>query len=190
MIAEFILTALPWLFGAFVVASILVSLLFNISGTWERMASEEELAALHADPDAPPPPRERVVLGQFGPFVTGRREVTGGWQEFKGFMVGPSLRLTRRDHGVPSLCNQGFPEAIAKLINGDITGRLRLGLTSAGLILDGTFTPQKIEFTHRPPKITQRYFLQPKPRRYRRLTAEEMAAEREMIARRLQQSPS
>ncbi|MBN2362222.1 MAG: hypothetical protein JXR83_22410 [Deltaproteobacteria bacterium] len=185
-----VISLIPWLLGAFVVVSIAISLVYNVSGTWERMPSEEELAAHDADPQEPTPPAERVVLGQFGPFVTGRRDVAGGWQEFKGLMLGPTLRMTRRDHGVPALCNQGFPESIAKMVNGDITGRLKLGLTSAGLILDGTFTPQKIEFTHRPPKITRRYFLQPKSRRYRRLTAEEIAAERELLARRLRSSPS
>jgi hypothetical protein len=39
------------------------------------------------------------------------------------------------------------------------------------VLLEGTFTPQKVEFTHQPPRITKSYFLASQPRRYRRLDA-------------------
>ncbi|MFH1809607.1 MAG: hypothetical protein ABIJ09_12740 [Pseudomonadota bacterium] len=186
---EVLVSLVPWILGGVVLVGIVVSLVFNVSGTWERMPSDEEQAELEANPYRTPA-RERLVLGQFGPFVTGRRDVLGGWQEFGGTMLFSTLRLTRRDHGLRALTSQGFPEPIAKLIDGDVTGKLRLHLTAAGLLLDGSFTPQKIEFTHRPPRITSRFFLDPTPRRYRRLTAEEIAGARELVASQVEEQPT
>lgn len=186
---ELLLTLVPWFVGGVLLAIVLVSLLFNVSGTWERAPSDPEQAEADRNPYKATP-RERLVLGQFGPFVTGRRDVAGGWQEFGGLMLFRTLRLTRRDHGLRALTNQGFPEHIAKLIDGEVTGKLRLRLTAAGLLLDGSFTPQKVEFTHRPPRITARYFLEPTPRRYRRLTAEEAALELDVVPVDAEQQPT
>jgi len=170
---DLLTTMVPWLGGAVVVLLVFISFVLNVSGTWERIPTEEELAEAEEE-GLWPLPEERLVLGQFGPFVTGRREIPGGYQEFSGFMVGRTLRVSRRDHGVRSLVQQGFPEVIAKLVDGDITGKYRLSLEGGGLLLEGIFTPLKIEFTHRPPRITARHPIAPKPRRYRRLTAEEL----------------
>jgi len=193
MVTNLIATAVPWTLGALVLFGIIVSFVFNVSGTWERIPIDDEPVQSDADgydydyeDDDDDDDEyqyslalnERLVLGQFGPFVTGRRDLPGGHQEFSGFMVGRTLRINRRDHGVRSLVRQGFPEVIAKLVDGDVTGKFKLTLVSAGLLLDGSFSPQKIEFTHRPPRVTARNFLVPKPRRYRRLTAKELAAEK------------
>lgn len=150
--------------GAFVLW-LASTFLFRVSGTWER-----ELTGAERDAGMRP---ERISLGQLGPLITGRREVAGGHVEFSGLLVGRTLRLTRRDHGPKALQALGFPEAIAAKLDGEVTARLELQLRGGvfPLFLDGTFTPQKVEFTHQPPKITRSYFLEPQPRRYRRLDA-------------------
>lgn len=139
----------------------LSALLFRVSGTWERVLSDEEKArGTHA---------ERITLVQLGPLVRGRRDVVGGYQEFSGYVVGRSVRLARRDHGVASLAAQGFPEPVAKQLDGEVMARLRLRLADGGTSLAGQFLPQKVEFTHRPPKITSAYFLDAQHRAYRRV---------------------
>ena len=134
----------------------------RLSGTWERVLDDAEVV-LGVRP-------ERWVLGQLGPFVTGRRDVPGGHQEFSGIIVWRTALLTRRDHGVPSLVQAGFPEAIARLVDGDVTGKLSLRLYD-GVFLEGTLRPRKIAFTHQPPRITGASFLAPQRRRYQRVKA-------------------
>jgi len=145
--------------------SLLGSLVFNVSGTWERVP----------EGDVPPGTRpERLTLGQFGPFVRGRRDVPGGWQEYAGLMWGPRLKLTRRDFGVEALKRQNFPDVLAAKLNGDIFAELKLTLTDGGVTLQGTFTPQKIDFLLAPPRITQRYWMPAVGRAYRRVSAVEL----------------
>lgn len=139
----------------------LSTLIFRVAGTWERELSDDEIEE-GKRPD-------RMTLGQLGPLVNGRRDVAGGHQEFSGFMVGRTLRLSRRDHGVKALMAQGFPEAIARQLDGEVMARMTFRLTGGGTYLDGSFVPQKVEFTHRPPKITDAYFLAPQARTYRRV---------------------
>ncbi|MFZ9886070.1 MAG: hypothetical protein ACO3JL_01105 [Myxococcota bacterium] len=140
---------------------LLTTLLFRVGGTWERVPDEDEVRS-----DAR---LERLTLGQLGPLVNGRRDVAGGHQEFSGVLLGRTLRLQRRDFGVQSLIAQGFPEPIARQLDGEVTARMTLRLVDSGTGLVGDFVPQKVEFTHRPPKITAAYFLTPQPRRYRRV---------------------
>ncbi len=149
--------------GGVFVLWLLSTILFRVSGTWER-----ELTTSERDNGVKP---ERITLGQLGPLVTGRRDVPGGHQELSGLLVGRTLRLTRRDHGVKALVGLGFPEPIAAKLDGEVTARLELHLTGGvlPLFLEGSFTPQKVEFTHQPPKITRSYFLEPQPRRYRKI---------------------
>ncbi|MDP2341773.1 MAG: hypothetical protein Q8O67_12515 [Deltaproteobacteria bacterium] len=144
---------------------LLTTFLFRVSGTWER-----ELTPAERESGMRP---ERITLGQLGPLVTGRREVPGGWQELSGLLVGRTLRLTRRDHGVKALVALGFPEPVAHKLDGEVTARLELGLKGGmmPLFLEGSFIPQKVEFTHQPPRITRSYFLEAQPRRYRKLDA-------------------
>ena len=137
---------------------VLSSLLFRVVGTWERETTLGEHVA------GPP---ERIILGQLGPFVTGRRDVPGGHQEFSGLLLFRTLRLTRRDHGVRHLVSMGFPDAIAAKVAGQVMARLELRLDGENLA--GDFIASKIEFTHQPPRVTGSRFLPPQPRRYRRV---------------------
>lgn len=154
VIAALLLAGAAWVFSAF---------LFRVSGTWERVLTPEEL-----EQGLRP---ERITLGQLGPLVTGRRDLAGGHQELSGFMVGRSVSLNRRDHGRQALVAMGFPDAVAQKLDGEIMARMKLSLVHDGLVLEGTFEPQKVEFTHQPPRITRVYFLPGQPRRYRRLRA-------------------
>ncbi|MBI5493454.1 MAG: hypothetical protein HY904_00405 [Deltaproteobacteria bacterium] len=156
--------AVPALLLAAVALGLLVGFLFNVGGTWERIPDNAEDKA----------PRERLTLGQLGPFVRGRRDVTGGWQEYSGLMWGRQLKLTRRDFGVVALKRANFPEPLAKELDGDVFAELRLELVEQGTMLQGTFTPQKIDFLLAPPRITQRYWMPAVPRSYRRVTPAEL----------------
>lgn len=141
-------------------------LLVRVTGTWERV-----------DEDAAAGVVERITLVQFGPFVRGRRLMKGGFQEFNGMMRGRSISMTRRDHGRPMLVDQGFPGAIAAEIDGTVTAAMRLTLSADGSVIHGTFSPQKIEFTHHPPQITSRRFLDPSFRRYRLVSRQPVESE-------------
>lgn len=159
--------------AAIVLLLLVLSMFYNVSGTWERVPSHEEQQALERA--GLPLPQDRLSLGQFGPFVTGRRDLPGGYQAFGGFALLGRVSLSRRDYGLRALMQQGFPEAIAKSLDGEITAKMQLRLVLAGEILDGYFIPFKVEFTHRPAKITGIHPLQAQRRRYRRLSAEELA---------------
>jgi hypothetical protein len=140
---------------------LLSTFLFRVTGTWERVLTQDEL-----DDGAR---AERITLGQLGPLVTGRRDVKGGHQEYWGLMFGRRLTLTRRDHGKKALVAMGFPEGVAEKLDGEIMARMKLSLADGGLTLEGTFEPQKVEFTHQPPRITRVFFLPGQRRRYRRV---------------------
>ena len=162
--------AVPAVLCALIAASIIGSLLFNVSGTWERVRDDDDIKGKA--------PRERLTLGQFGPFVRGRREVPGGWQEYSGLMWGRSLTLTRRDFGVDALTANHFPLELAQKLHGDVFAELRMTLIDDGLTLTGVFIPQKIDFLLAPPRITTRHWLKPVPRGYRRVSAVELEEER------------
>lgn len=140
---------------------VLSTFIWRVTGTWERMLSDDERA------DGAK--KEKITFGQLGPFVTGRREVKGGYQEYSGLMIGRSVTLTRRDHGVDALAAMGFPDGVAHKLNGEVMARLKLSLIEGGLFLVGTFEPQKVEFTHQPERVTGMYFLPGQKRRYRRV---------------------
>jgi len=166
---ELLRWSIPVALGGVAVASLFSSLLFNVSGTWERVREPGE------EHKGPP---ERLTLGQLGPFVRGRREVSGGWQEYGGSMWGRSVTLLRRDFGVDALTKSNFPEVLAKKLHGDVFAELKLMLVEDGTMLRGTFMPQKIDFLLAPPRITERRWLTPVPRSYRRVSAVELEEER------------
>lgn len=147
-----LVAALVWLLRAFLV---------RVSGTWERV-----------DEGLRPGQSEVIDLVQFGPFIRGRRIMPGGFQEYTGVLRGRTMFMTRRDHGEPFIVGQGFPKELAAEIDGSVTAKLRLTLSADGTAIFGTFTPQKIEFTYRPPAITRRHFLEPSHRRYRLVSRE------------------
>ena len=130
--------------------------LVRVSGTWQRV-----------DEGVPRGQTELLTLVQFGPFVRGRRMMKGGFQEYNGILRGRTIFMTRRDHGRELLKAQGFPAAIIPEIDGTITAKLRMTLSADGSAIFGTFTPQKIEFTHQPPSVTRRVFLDATFRRYK-----------------------
>jgi hypothetical protein len=142
--------------GAAVAFWLIRGFMIRVTGTWERV-----------DEGLRPGQVERITLVQFGPFVRGRRMMKGGFQEFTGLLRGRGLVMTRRDHGAEMIINQGFPKEISSEIDGTVTAKLRLTLSADGQAIFGTFTPQKIEFTYRPPAITRRAYLEPSFRRYR-----------------------
>lgn len=142
-------------------AWVLSTFIWRVTGTWERVISDEERAEGAR--------KERITLGQLGPFVTGRRDVKGGYQEYSGLLVGRTVTLTRRDHGVKSLAAMGFPDGVALKLDGEVMARLKLSLIDGGFHLDGTFEPQKVEFTHQPERVTGMHFLPGQRRRYRRV---------------------
>ncbi len=165
MDVDILKVAVPLALAGLAGLSLLMSVIFNVTGTWERVPEDGQSTG-----GVP----ERLTLGQFGPFVRGRREVPGGWQEYGGLMWGRGLKLTRRDFGVEALKRQHFPDVLAQKLSGDVFAELRLNLTDGGLSLEGTFTPQKIDFLLAPPRITQRYWMPPVPRAYRRVSAVEL----------------
>ena len=146
---------------------LLSSLFWKVSGTWERVLTDADIEEGAR--------RERITLAQLGPFVTGRRDVRGGYQEYSGIAFGPRVTLSRRDHGVDALSQMGFPDGVAKKLDGEVMARLKLVLVD-GIELRGTFEPQKVEFTHQPPRVTSMYFLPAKARSYRRVEPVEEAA--------------
>jgi hypothetical protein len=148
MDVDILKVAVPLALAGLAGLSLLMSVIFNVTGTWERVPEDGQSTG-----GVP----ERLTLGQFGPFVRGRREVPGGWQEYGGLMWGRGLKLTRRDFGVEALKRQHFPDVLAQKLSGE-----------------GTFTPQKIDFLLAPPRITQRYWMPPVPRAYRRVSAVEL----------------
>src|SRR5262245_53561209 len=147
--------------GAVFLLWIVRGFLVRVTGTWERV-----------DEGLRPGQSERITLVQFGPFVRGRRMMRGGFQEYTGLLRGRGLVMTRRDHGAEMIINQGFPKEISAEIDGTVTARLRLTLSADGSAIFGTFTPQKIEFTYKPPAITRRSFLEPSFRRYKLISRE------------------
>lgn len=152
--------------GLVLFAWVIRGFMVRVTGTWERV--DEGVKAGQV---------ERITLVQFGPFVRGRRMLKGGFQEFTGLLRGRGLVMTRRDHGEEMIVNQGFPREISGEIDGTVTARLRLTLSADGQAIFGTFTPQKIEFTYRPPAITRRSFLEPSFRRYKLVSRDILDAE-------------
>ncbi|MBK8013254.1 MAG: hypothetical protein IPK13_18100 [Deltaproteobacteria bacterium] len=146
------LTAAVWVIWGFTV---------RVQGTWARV--DEGLKVGQT---------EHICLVQFGPFVRGRRLVPGGFQELTGLLRGRTIWITRRDHGEELIVNQGFPRELVGEIDGSVTAKMKLTLSADGRAIFGSFTPQKIEFTHRPPAITRRVFLEPSFRRYRLVSRE------------------
>lgn len=154
--------------GALFLFWVIRGFLVRITGTWERV-----------DEGLKPGQVERITLVQFGPFVRGRRMMKGGFQEYTGLLQGRGMFMTRRDHGQEMILRQGFPKEIASEIDGTVTAKLRLTLSADGSAIFGTFTPQKISFTHRPPAITGRTFLEPSFRRYKLVSREILDTEAE-----------
>lgn len=143
---------------ALLIISSLLSLVYPIAGTWERMAEQNQSIWN----------RERMILKQFGPLILGSQSISGGVQKFFGFAFGSSVWLHRRDYGIQALINEGFPEPIAKIIQGRVLLRMHLKLSSDRLFLKGRATPFKIEFYPDSAEIKSIHSLPATARDYRR----------------------
>jgi len=152
--------------GVLLLAWFMLGFLRPVTGTWERVDEDVQQGRV-----------ERITLVQFGPFVRGRRMMKGGFQEYSGYLTGRSVTIGRIDHGKAMIMSQGFPDAIAEEIDGTLTARMKLTLSRDGRAIFGTFTPQKIEFTHQPPKVTRRLFLEPSFRRYKLVSRQVLETE-------------
>ena len=113
---------------------VLLSFLVRISGIWVQEDERGQGGRRGQDTE--------LELAQLGPWVTGRREVPGGIQEFSGFLIGKTVRLKRRDRGIDFLVHSGFPEPIARQVDGDVSAKLVLRLEDGGTRLVGAFVPR------------------------------------------------
>lgn len=127
--------------GTLLFGWVLFPLFVPVHGIYRRTDVEEE---------------EYLELVQFGPIISGKRNVDGGNQLYSGFQTFWWLKLKRRDYGLPALIAQGFPEIIAKKINGTITARLKL--SRSGRVLRGTLIPQKILFDEATERVLSRRY--------------------------------
>lgn len=144
--------------GAIFAATLIASLIFSFNGIWERMDSASSLAK-----------RERIRLSQLGFLVVGKRTVVGGYQTFFGIAIGPQLWMRRRDFGIAFLAREGFPEDIAKQVEGQVLGKYRLRLSQDRDFLTGDFVPYRVEFSGKPPYVTAINEQTHVPRKYRRI---------------------
>ncbi len=143
---------------AFLALGTVLSLIYPVGGTWERVSQGTQSIW----------DRERVVLKQFGLLIIGKQVLSGGYQKFFGIAFGPSIWLRRRDYGIQALKQEGFPEPIAKLLQGRVLLHLTLKLTSDRLFLKGYATPMKVEFYEDHSGIKSIHPVEPTPRTYRR----------------------
>lgn len=154
--------------ATFILAAFLFSLVYAFGGIWERMDDLSKTAT-----------RERIKLAQFGFIVIGSRIVVGGQQSFFGFAFANTLWLRRRDKGMAFLTHEGFPEGVAKQVEGQVMARYRLHLSKDRQFINGVFIPYRVEFSADPPRVTAMHPQAPLPRKYRRL---DLVVEKEVIA--------
>jgi hypothetical protein len=118
---------------------LLYAALNSVEGIWRREDAEDEF----------------LQLEQFGPFVTGKRNVDGGNHIYSGTLTFGTLKLVRRDWGIPHLIAAGFPAVIAKKINGSVMAKVRLRRRTRKR-LEGVFVPQKILFDEPSARVLSR----------------------------------
>ncbi len=71
--------------------------------------------------------RDRLVeLKQFGPWVWGHYNISGGIQRYRGKIWLGDLILDRRDYGKEHLLQLGFNKVQAKSVEGQVMVRLKL----------------------------------------------------------------
>ncbi len=139
----------------------LLSLLYSVAGAWVKCYPKSTSRSRLG--------KEKIVLSQLGPFVTGRSEtISGGYHLYFGYSLGPKVWLKRRDYGIASLIRQGFPKEIAADLEGQIMAKYKLTLDKEHLFLEGLFTPYKVSFNHSSAKITAMQARKPTKRVYQR----------------------
>ena len=92
--------------------------------------------------------RDRLVeLKQFGPWVWGHCQITGGRQRYQGKIWLGALVLERRDYGTQHLAQLGFNKIQAKSVEGQVMVRLKL--TREGDLLRGHLWGTRFKFNPR-----------------------------------------
>jgi hypothetical protein len=148
--------------GALGATWVINGFLLPISGKWKRQQldherEENQVGAI-----------DEFQLSHFGPWAYGEGQRGASRYEYGGWILGRTIYLTRRDHGLEELVEQGFPRDIAEKRNGQIQAKLRLRLVSR-YHLEGWFVPRKVEFTRNPPRVIAVIDLKPEERSYRRV---------------------
>ena len=151
--------------GALGVAWVLFPFFFPVGGIWKREGDNEH-----------------IQFEQFGPVVSGKRSIDGGNHMYSGFQIFWWLRLKRRDYGFPALIAQGFPEVIAKKINGSIVARLTLRRASRDRLV-GSFTPMRIQFDGPTAQVLGRHYEASQPRAFDRTNLAELPAAKVEVKR-------
>ena len=128
--------------------------MYPIEGIWHRDSDGIE--------------EEYIQIEQFGPFISGKRNVDGGNHVYSGLQTFTRVRLLRRDFGIPALIQAGFPAVIAKKINGSVMAKLVIKRRGPKL-LTGLFRPQKVLFDEASAQVLSRQY-QPAIARTYRLT--------------------
>ena len=128
----------------------MLALLFRISGRFVR----------DDDPGV-------LKLTSLGPFISGREDVDGGHYEYSGFTVLGRAWITRRDHGVGLLLKHGYPKEVAERRDGEVAAKMVIRRDGSDT-LEVEFTPLRVDFTHRPPRVTGITELSAQSRSYRR----------------------
>jgi|GEM_PF-6025545 len=145
--------------GLLLVVALVSGLFYSVSGAWEVTSASTELEGLFKD---------KIILGQFGFIVVGRRELYGGYQTFFGVSFLGYMWLKRRDYGERLFVRQGFDKNLVKQLEGQVMMRLKLYLTKDKLFLKGVVIPYKIEFMRQPPLVTGKHAVAAIERVYRR----------------------
>ena len=137
----------------------MAAMLNSVSGSW-RM--------IDPVPNNTDDKNNFMVLAQFGFVVVGKQEIRGGKQTFFGFNLFGLVWLKRRDYGIRTFINQGFPEELISQLNGQVMMRLKMRVSTDRLFLKGFATPYKIEFSRNPPVVTGMHAVSSLPRTYER----------------------
>lgn len=148
---------------------------FPVEGIWHRASDGID--------------EEYLQLEQFGPFVTGKRNLEGGNQTFTGLQTFNRVRLVRRDFGLPALIHAGFPATIAKKINGSVMARLSIKRRGKTLLV-GSFRPQKVLFDEASSQVLSRHYQPPIAREYKRTTLTELPSFKSEVKTRPAQLPT
>ncbi len=89
--------------------------------------------------------RDRLVeLKQFGPWVWGEYNISGGVQRYRGKIWLGGLILERRDYGKQHLLQLGFNKVQAKSVEGQVMVRLKL--KREGDVLRGNLWGTRFKF--------------------------------------------
>ena len=113
----------------------------------------------------------KILLHQFGPWLWGRCETTGGFQQYRGVLSFGRVLLSRRDFGEAHLRALGFSEEQARLVDGNIMVRLKLRLE--GDHLEGELEGTRFQFAPDSVKIVSVNVTLPEARSWERNSCED-----------------